>query len=117
MWKNACHEVGGRRSFRWELLVDRRPAAPPPGEARVDAQYFRANVSDSERFVLSVPGSSQYRLPANDPIEFSNLYLAGDWTQCTINAGCMEAATISGMLCSEAISGYPLRYQISGVDF
>jgi hypothetical protein len=29
----------------------------------------------------------------------------------------MEAATISGMLCSEAISGYPLRYQISGVDF
>jgi uncharacterized protein with NAD-binding domain and iron-sulfur cluster len=55
-------------------------------------------------------------LPANDPGEFSNLYLAGDWTQCTINAGCMEAATISGMLCSEAISGYPLRYQISGLD-
>lgn len=116
-WKNACQQVSGQRAFRWELLVDRRPDAPPAGAARVDAQYFRANVSDSERFVLSVPGSSQYRLPANDATEFSNLYLAGDWTQCTINAGCMEAATISGMLCSEAICGYPLRYQISGVDF
>ncbi len=117
MWKNACQQVGGARAFRWELLVDQRPGAPPAGEARIDAQYFRANVSDSERFVLSLPGSSQYRLPANDPTEFSNLYLAGDWTQCTINAGCMEAATISGMLCSEAISGYPLRHRISGVDF
>ena len=117
MWKNAYRQIAGQRAFRWELLIDRRPGAPPAGEARIDAQYFRANVSDSERFVLSVPGSSQYRLPANNPDEFSNLYLAGDWTQCTINAGCMEAATISGMLCSEAISGYPLRYQISGVDF
>ena len=116
MWKNACQEVDGRRAFRWDLLIDRRPGVHA-GEERVDAQYFRANVSDSERFVLSVPGSSQFRLGANDPGEFSNLYLAGDWTQCTINAGCMEAATISGMLCALALSGFPSRRQISGVDF
>ena len=72
VWKNACQQPAGRRAFRWDLLIDRRPGAPPPGEARVDAQYFRANVSDSERFVLTVPGSSQYRVPANDPNEFSN---------------------------------------------
>jgi len=116
IWKEACHEVGGRPTFRWELLVDRRPGAQL-GESRVDAQYFRANVADSERYVLSVPGSSQYRLPAHDPTEFSNLYLAGDWTQCTLNCGCMEAATISGMLCSHALTGYPKRRDISGVDF
>ena len=116
LWKNACRDVQGHREFRWELLTDRRPGLHA-GEARVDAQYFRANVSGSERFVLSVPGSSRYRLPANDPLEFSNLYLAGDWTQCTINSGCMEAATISGMLCAGALSGFPRRADISGVDF
>lgn len=118
IWKDACQQVDGRRTFRWDLLVDRRPgAAPGNGEARVDAQYFRANVADSERYVLSVPGSSRYRLAAHDPSEFSNLYLAGDWTECTLNCGCMEAATISGMLCSYALSGYPRRRDISGVDF
>jgi len=116
IWGEACQQVDGRRAFRWELLIDGRPGAHV-GEARVDAQYFRANVADSERYVLSVPGSSQYRLPANDPTEFANLYLAGDWTQCTLNCGCMEAATISGMLCSSALSGYPKRQDISGVDF
>ena len=74
----------GRRPARVSMgAADRSPPgrAAAAGEARVDAQYFRANVSDSERFVLTVPGSSQYRLPANDPNEFSNLYLAGDWTR------------------------------------
>lgn len=47
----------------------------------------RANVSPPELYVLSVPGSSQYRLPAVDPHEFSNLYLAGDWTKNGLNLG------------------------------
>jgi hypothetical protein len=29
----------------------------------------------------------------------------------------MEAATISGMLCAHALSGYPARSAIVGVDF
>lgn len=52
-----------------------------------------------------------------DAARFPNLYLAGDWTQCTLNAGCMEAATMSGMLCSNAIDGHPVRSAIIGVDF
>jgi len=67
--------------------------------------------------VLSVVGSTVFRLPAHDPATFPNLYLAGDWTVCNLNAGCMEAATMSGMLCSNAIDGYPTRAEIIGADF
>jgi uncharacterized protein with NAD-binding domain and iron-sulfur cluster len=66
--------------------------------------YVRGNFQPSDRYVLSVPGSVQYRLdPANTG--FDNLFAAGDWTRCVINAGCVEAATISGMLAAEAIFG------------
>lgn len=102
--------------FRWELLVD--PRTPPAaGSDRLDAQWIRGNVLATERYVLSVTGSSAHRLPAHPPAGPRNLYLAGDWTQCTINAGCMEAATISGMLCANALCGYPVRADIAGVDF
>ncbi len=81
------------------------------------AQWIKANVAASERYVLSVVGSTKHRLGAHDADGPDNLYLAGDWTQCAINAGCMEAATISGMLCSNALCGYPPRDDIVGVDF
>jgi uncharacterized protein with NAD-binding domain and iron-sulfur cluster len=101
--------------FRWSLLLDPR-AAPATGRARLAAQWIRANVTPTERYVLSVAGSSKHRLPVHSPAGPGNLYLAGDWTQCTINAGCMEAATISGMLCAAALSGYPPREAIVGLD-
>lgn len=74
------------------------------GDAAFDAQYFRENFYGSERYVLSVPGSVQYRLPP-DGSGFENLYLAGDWTRCGINAGCVEAATISGLVCARGLTG------------
>jgi uncharacterized protein with NAD-binding domain and iron-sulfur cluster len=100
--------------FRWDLLFD---ASAAVGSDRLDAQWIRGNVLATERYVLSVAGSSRHRLPVHDPAGPPNLYLAGDWTQCTINAGCMEAATISGMLCANALCGYPARTAIAGVDF
>jgi uncharacterized protein with NAD-binding domain and iron-sulfur cluster len=102
--------------FEWSLLYDPR-STPGVAAARLDAQYHRANITPSERYVLSLTNSSQYRLPVHDPAHFPNLYLAGDWTQCTLNAGCMEAATISGMLCANAIDGHPARANIVGVNF
>ena len=48
--------------FRWELLVDDDESAT--GAARFDSQFWRANVDPSERYVLSLPGTSQYRLDA-----------------------------------------------------
>jgi hypothetical protein len=74
------------------------------GEERFKAQYFRQNRYGSERYVLSVPGSVQFRLSADDS-GFANLYLAGDWTRCGMNAGCVEAATISGLIAARSLTG------------
>ena len=52
--------------------------------------------------MLSVPGSGEHRI-APDDTGFSNLYAVGDWTACVIDAGCVEAAVISGMLAANAI--------------
>lgn len=78
---------------RWDRM---QTAAPCSGEACFDAQYVRANIDPSERYVLSVPGSTAYRL-RSDQSGYSNLFLAGDWTYNGINAGCVEAAVMSGM--------------------
>jgi uncharacterized protein with NAD-binding domain and iron-sulfur cluster len=85
---------------RWEWLVD------PDGRAdehRLDAQFWRANVEPSERYVLSVPGSSRYRIPPDDT-GIQNLYAVGDWTACKLNAGCVEAAVMSGIRAANAIN-------------
>ncbi|NTF46356.1 NAD(P)-binding protein [Rhizobium rhizogenes] len=67
-------------------------------------QYFRQNFYGSERYVLSVPGSVNYRL-APDESGFTNLVITGDWTRCGINAGCVEAATISGLAAARVFTG------------
>ncbi|MCC2656365.1 MAG: hypothetical protein K0Q76_1473 [Panacagrimonas sp.] len=77
----------------WDRM---QSAKPCDGDAAFEAQYFRANIDPSERYVLSVPGSTQYRL-RSDQSGFANLFLAGDWTHNGINAGCVEAAVMSGM--------------------
>lgn len=86
LWPGAVDTITG--AFEWKRLV-----APP---------YLRANVEPSERYVLSVPGSSVYRIPPDDT-GFANLYAVGDWTACGLNAGCVEAAVISGMVAANAI--------------
>ncbi len=99
LWPNA----GSKSSFQWSWLV-----APPErsGEQRFDSQFWRANIDPSERYVLSVVGSSRYRLATNGS-GFKNLYLTGDWINTGLNAGCVEAAAMAGMQASRAISGYP----------
>jgi uncharacterized protein with NAD-binding domain and iron-sulfur cluster len=76
------------------------------GEARFREQFFRVNIDPSERYVLSLPGSTKYRMAPGDS-RFVNLYLAGDWTLSELNVGCIEATVISGRLASRAISGRP----------
>ncbi|MEM7347968.1 MAG: hypothetical protein AAF485_27360, partial [Chloroflexota bacterium] len=62
-------------TFNYNLLIDLNNGQ---GEARFDAQYWRANIDPSNRYVLAVKNSDQYRLKP-DGSGFDNLYLVGDW--------------------------------------
>lgn len=98
-WPNA-HAAAG---FDWQVLVARAGAEGP---ARLDDQLIHAGIDASERYVLSPPGSARHRLEPGAS-GLSNLTLAGDWTENTFNAGCMEATVMSGLAASRAIAGYP----------
>ena len=104
LWPRGCNPL--TRELYWDRLVDPSGGV---GEERLTAQFFRANVEPSERYVLSVPGSSACRIDP-DGTGFQNLYAAGDWTSCTIDAGCVEAAVISGMVAANGI------YRALGAD-
>ena len=83
---------------------------------KIESTYHRANIDPSERYVLSVAGSTKYRLRANES-GLANLVLAGDWTNNGFNAGCVEAATMSGIQAANAIQGRPLNYGVTGQLF
>ena len=101
LWPKAVVPESGE--LDWSLLLDHGDAQ---GSARLDSQYWVANINPTERYVLMVPGSTRYRLPS-DRSGFENLYLAGDWTRNGLNAGCVEAAVMSGLQVSRAITGEP----------
>ena len=56
-----------------------------------------------ERYTLSLPGTIDDRVSPLDR-SIRNMSIAGDWTACGIDAGCVEAAVMSGMLAVHAIS-------------
>ena len=90
-------KIAGPEGFAWDALV-----GDGAGRERLRSQYRRVNIDPSERYVLSVPGSSRFRLPA-DGSGIGNVFLAGDWTKCGLDAGCVEAAVTSGVLAARAI--------------
>ena len=63
--------------------------------------------------MLSLAGSTKYRLRA-DESDLSNVVLAGDWTNNGFNAGCVEAATMSGIQAANTIRRRPLNEGIEG---
>jgi uncharacterized protein with NAD-binding domain and iron-sulfur cluster len=86
--------------FDWNMLIDINDGTK---QDRLRAQYYRANIDPSERYVLSVKGSSSYRLTTTGH-GVDNLYLTGDWIQNGLNAGFVEGAVVSGLLTAKAIS-------------
>ncbi len=114
IWPQAVDATGG---FRWDVLADDGRAEAGNGrgggQARLDAQYWTANVDPSDRYVQSPPGSTIHRLRA-DEAGYQNLFLAGDWTNCGLNAGCIEAAVLSGLQAANAVRGRPLLAGIAG---
>jgi uncharacterized protein with NAD-binding domain and iron-sulfur cluster len=84
------------------------------GSAEV-GRYLQVNFRDSDRYTLSLPGSLVYRIsPLDRSVE--NMTIAGDWTACGLDTGCVEAAVISGMLAAHAISRKPDLNSIIGYD-
>jgi uncharacterized protein with NAD-binding domain and iron-sulfur cluster len=90
--------------FNWFLLHDNEPQL---GINRLYSQYLRANIDPSERYVLSVVGSSKHRLKT-DETGFENLYITGDWISTPLNSGCFEAAMMAGIATARAVSKVPL---------
>ena len=114
LWPGAM----GRDGFRFDLLMDpEHPNRPskPHDDLAFDTQYWRANVNPSDRYCLSVPGSTKFRISPLDNT-YDNLSVAGDWTYCGFNQGCVEAAVMSGRLAAHAISGFPRLNEIVGYD-
>ena len=113
IWPKA---MDGRGRFRWDLLV------PPTGaraaradESSIDSQYYRANIEPSDRYSLSLPGSLSARISPLDQT-YDNLTVAGDWTDCGFNEGCVEAAVMAGRLAAHAVALSPPLEQIVGFD-
>jgi uncharacterized protein with NAD-binding domain and iron-sulfur cluster len=79
----------------------------------LDAQFVTATDDPSDRYVQSLPGTDRYRLRA-DESGVDGLVLAGDWTNCGLNAGCIEAAVLSGRQAANAVLGRPLLAGVRG---
>jgi uncharacterized protein with NAD-binding domain and iron-sulfur cluster len=116
LWREATEAPG---EFRWDVLVD--PHAPGSaisakhGAERLATQFWTANVNPSDRYSLSLPGSSPYRISPLDRT-YDNLTIAGDWTDSGLNAGCVEGAVMSGRLAAHAIAQSPPLTDIVGYD-
>jgi uncharacterized protein with NAD-binding domain and iron-sulfur cluster len=114
LWRSA-HGAAG---FRWEWLADAdvvSRANEPADERRFGTQFWTANVNPSDRYTLSLPGSMIYRISPLDRT-YDNLTIAGDWADNGFNAGCVEAAVMSGMLAAHALSQSPALRDIVGYD-
>jgi hypothetical protein len=79
----------------------------------VAGRHSRANVAPTERYVQSLPGTGVSRLPANGS-GYANLFLAGDWIACGLDAGCIEAAVLAGLEAANAVRARPLMEGVLG---
>ncbi len=88
----------------WDALYDLKDG---DNAARFNAQFFRANIAPSERYVLCVPRDEEVRM-TRGKTPFINIYVAGDYVFTGI-LGSIEASVMTGMMASRTISGYPQK--------
>jgi uncharacterized protein with NAD-binding domain and iron-sulfur cluster len=100
----------GENGFDWQLLSG---VHGERGAAALATQHVSVNVDPSDRYVQSVPGSDKFRLRPDEG-GYDNLVLAGDWTDCGMNAGCIEAAVMSGLEAANVLMGRGLHYRLRG---
>jgi uncharacterized protein with NAD-binding domain and iron-sulfur cluster len=106
-WPAAVASDG---DFVWDLLW-----APDGqrGRERLEWQHWRANVDPSDQYVQAIPGTGAHRLRP-DSSGYRNLFLAGDWVDSGLNAGCIEAAVMGGLEAANAVLGRPLMHDVVG---
>lgn len=96
--------------FAWHLLCG---VNGHRGADALATQHVSVNIDPSDRYVQSVPGSDKHRLRPDEG-GYDNLVLAGDWTDCGMNAGCIEAAAMSGLQAANALLGRGRFHRIRG---
>jgi uncharacterized protein with NAD-binding domain and iron-sulfur cluster len=108
LWPDTVPERDGTYAENADGTDFDRLVAPDQDTAiaKFDAQFFRPNIDPSQRYVQTLPGTTKYRLGA-DESGFANVYLTGDWIWNGFNSGAIEPTTWSGIHCATAISGYP----------
>ena len=97
-------------SFAGSLLAGRR-RRPRRGALRLAVLARQRRPVRSLRAL--VPGTGRHRIKPGET-GFDNLVIAGDWTDCGLNAGCVEAAVMSGRLAAHAVTGTPRLEDIVG---
>jgi uncharacterized protein with NAD-binding domain and iron-sulfur cluster len=98
IWPGIAPSVN---NFDFSQLIDLKNGS---GQERFQAQFFRANIDPTELYVMSFTNSTPSRLKTDDN-GFANLYITGDWIECGLNAGCIEATVIAGLRTARAIMG------------
>jgi len=73
-----------------------------------------ANTDPSDRYVQYLPGTDRHRLRP-DGSGYANMVLAGDWTDCGYNVGCIESAVAQCLQAANALLGRPRLDRISGL--
>ncbi len=114
LWPLASDETG---EFRWAWLSPSGAlaSAKRQGSARFDSQYWTANVRPSDRYSQALPGSTRFRISPLDRT-YDNFTVTGDFTNSSLNMGCVEGAVMSGLLAAHAVSGLPRLEDIVGYD-
>lgn len=103
------HVAQNVADLKKELANSLWPGALAQGDfnpALMEHEYLRTNTNASDRYVLTLPGTTQFRLHPGKS-GFSNLTLTGDWTRNQFNVGCVEATVMAGRFAAQAISGWP----------
>ncbi|MBI1396497.1 MAG: FAD-dependent oxidoreductase [Betaproteobacteria bacterium] len=116
LWPRAGRGGTHATGFDWSVLVDSEaPDRSRDDPGAFDSQFWTVSLNPSDRYVLTVPGSTAYRISPLDDT-YANLTVAGDWTDCGFHGGCIEAAVMSGRLAAHALSGCPELKDIVGFD-
>lgn len=97
--------------FAWHLVAG---ADGRRGAEALATQHLSVNIDPSDRYVLSLPGTDDYRLRP-DEAGYDNLVLAGDWTDSGLNSGCIESAVLSGLQAANVILGHGRFHRIRGL--